>query len=143
MTDLPDVNVWLALVDENHARHNKAKEYWEEQSRPKIAFCRVTELGFLRLSTRKDVLSRPLTRVEAWDIYRRYRMEAGVAFIEDSSEIDAQFRMLSCAEDFPHRLWTDSYLAALADYRNCRVVSFDTDFKRFPSIDFLHLKVSE
>jgi predicted nucleic acid-binding protein len=32
MTDLPDVNVWLALVDENHPHHQTSRGYWQDQS---------------------------------------------------------------------------------------------------------------
>lgn len=139
MTDLPDVNVWLALADENHAHHEKARDFWQNQSAPKIAFCRITALGLLRLSTHPKVLSRPLSPAEAWDIYQRYRNEASVAFVEDTSAIDAAFMNMSLAADFPHHLWTDCYLAALAHHRACRIISFDSDFKRFPMLDFLHL----
>ncbi|HKK19456.1 MAG TPA: TA system VapC family ribonuclease toxin [Opitutales bacterium] len=139
MTDLPDVNVWLALVDENHAHHQKALIYWQNQSSPEIAFCRVTSLGFLRLSTHPKVLSRPLTPAEAWDIYQRYRNEANIVFVEDAPEIDAPFMSMSLTADFPHHLWTDCYLAALAHHRTCRIISFDADFKRFPELKFLHL----
>ena len=140
MTDLPDANVWLALVDENHSHHERAVAYWQDQSSPEIAFCRVTSLAFLRLSTHPKVLSRPLENQDAWDIYRRYRTEARVGFINDAPEVDADFMVLSRDNDVPHRLWTDCYLAALALYRNCRVVSFDTDFNRFPDLAFLHLE---
>lgn len=139
MTDLPDVNVWLALVDENHSHHDKAVAYWQDQSSPEIAFCRVTSLAFLRLSTHPKVLSRPLANNEAWDIYRRYRTEAGVGFIDDAPEVDTGFMALSRDDDFQHRLWTDCYLAALARYRNCRIVSFDADFNRFVGLAVLHL----
>lgn len=141
MTDLPDVNVWLALVDENHIHHRRARTYWQNQSGPEIAFCRVTTLAFLRLSTHPKVLSRPLTSDEAWDIYQRYRLDTQVGFVADSPEIDSSFMALSRGADFPHHLWTDGYLAALACYRSCRIVSFDSDFKRFPDLSFLHLCV--
>ncbi len=140
MTDLPDVNVWLALVDENHIHHESACAYWQDRSAPEIAFCGVTALAFLRLSTHPKVLSRPLTSGEAWDIYQRYRMEVG--FMVDSPEIDRGFMDLTRRMDFPHHLWTDCYLAALARFRNCRIVSFDTDFNRFPDLSFLHLAPS-
>jgi len=139
MTDLPDVNLWLALVDENHVHHQIARHYWQNRSSPEIAFCRVTSLGFFRLSTHPKVLSRPLVPAEARDIYQRYRNEAGVTFIEDTSEIDAEFMSMSITADFPHHLWTDCYLTALARHRACRIISFDADFKRFPTLDFLHL----
>jgi toxin-antitoxin system PIN domain toxin len=139
MTDLPDVNVWLALVDENHPHHQSSRDYWQNLSSSDIAFCRITLLGFLRLSTHPKVLSRPLAPVEAWAIYQRYRIEGEVIFVEDSSEIDAGFMSLSHSSDFAHHLWTDSYLAAFARFRGCRIVSFDTDFERFPDLNFLHL----
>ncbi len=139
MTDLPDVNVWLALVDENHFHHGKAAAYWQSQASPQIVFCRLTALAFLRLATHSKVLSRPLSPDEAWDIYQRYRIEANVGFIEDSAEIDAGFMSLSRAADFPHHLWTDCCLAAFARFRNCRIVSFDADFHHFTDLDFLHL----
>jgi predicted nucleic acid-binding protein len=56
---LPDVNVWLALADENHLHHPRALSYWHEESVPAMVFCRVTMLGFLRLGTHPKVLSRP------------------------------------------------------------------------------------
>lgn len=139
MTDLLDINVWLALADENHVHHESALNYWQNLSQAEMAFCRVTALGFLRLSTHPQVLSRPLTPDEGWDIYRRYRAEAHVSFIEDSEEIDRGFMALTRRPEFLHHLWTDCYLAALAQLRGCRVVSFDADFKHFAELKFLQL----
>ena len=141
MTDLPDVNVWLALVDENHIHHTRAVAYWQSESFPEVAFCRVTALGFLRLSTHPKVLSRSLTCDEAWNIYDRYRSEEEVAYIDDSAAIDPGFRELSCEVNFLHHLWTDAYLSALAQFKNCRIVSFDRNFERFPELVFLHLSI--
>ena len=141
MTDLLDINVWLALVDENHIHHSRAVVYWQNESFPEVAFCRVTALGFLRLSTHPKVLSRPLTSDEAWNIYHRYRSEGDVVFMDDSAAIDLGFRELSCEANFMHHLWTDAYLVALAQFKNCRIVSFDEDFERFPRLNFLHLSI--
>jgi len=139
MTDLLDVNVWLALVDENHVHHEKAITYWREQSASEIAFCRVTALAFLRLSTHPKILSRPLSSEEAWDVYQRYRVDARVGFILDSPGVDQGFMEYTRQSGFMHQLWTDCYLAALASFRNCRVVSFDQDFHRFSKLAFLDI----
>lgn len=109
--------------------------YWCEQSAAEIAFCRVTALAFLRLSTHPKILSCPLSPKEAWDIYQRFRDEAQVGFILDSPGVDQAFMVYSLEEGFIHSLWTDCYLAALASFRNCRVVSFD----RFPKLAFLDI----
>jgi toxin-antitoxin system PIN domain toxin len=139
MTDLPDVNVWLALVDENHAHHEKAVAYWQGESGSEIAFCRVTMLAFLRLATHPKVLSRALSPREAWDIYQLYRINFKVGFVFDSPEVDRDFMELSNLPGLPHHLWTDCYLAALAGFQKCRIVSFDQDFGRFSNTNFLHL----
>jgi uncharacterized protein len=54
--DLPDVNVWLALLNTQHPHHSSAKHYWEHAAAQHIAFCRITMLGLLRLSTNKVVM---------------------------------------------------------------------------------------
>lgn len=139
MTDLLDVNVWLALVDENHEHHAEAADYWQFQSNAQMAFCRVTSLGFLRLATHPKVLSRALTLDEAWAVYQRCREQSGVVFLEDSPEVDAAFKDFCGKTDWAHHLWTDAYLAALSLFRGSRLVSFDADFKRFKGLDFLQL----
>ncbi len=54
--DLPDVNVWLALVNPRHPHHPPAVGYWEQTAAPRIFICRITMLGLLRLSTHKLVM---------------------------------------------------------------------------------------
>jgi len=49
--DVPDLNLWLALIDPDHAHHARARYYWETEAAPDIGFCRVTMLGLLRLLT--------------------------------------------------------------------------------------------
>lgn len=139
MTDLPDINVWLALVDENHIHHTTASQYWHDQLNHQAAFCRITMLGLLRLSTHPQILSRTLTHEEAWGIYRQYLANPAVCFLAEPATTEAQFATLSLAINLPHRLWTDTYLAAFAMTTGCRLVSFDSDFKRFPNLNFLHL----
>jgi predicted nucleic acid-binding protein len=49
------------------------------------------------------------------------------------------FSALTLSPELPHSLWTDAYLAAIALAAGCRMVSFDSDFQRFPDLNFLHL----
>ncbi|MEQ1838841.1 MAG: TA system VapC family ribonuclease toxin [Verrucomicrobiales bacterium] len=140
MTDLLDVNVWLALADENHQHHTLAASYWAEQAAPTVVFTRVTMLAFLRLSTRPGVLTRALSADEAWRLYREYRSREAIGFLTDSPGLDEVYETLTMSEGFTHRLWTDSFLAALAIATGSRLVSFDVDFGRFVGLSFLHLK---
>jgi toxin-antitoxin system PIN domain toxin len=138
--DLPDVNVWLAMVDETHVHHSAARLYWEEAAAPQIAFSRVTMPGFLRLSAHSRVLTTPLSPREAWSIYEQFRALPEIGFISESSHVESCFCEFSAGDRFPLHLWTDAFLAAFARTRGCRMVSFDSDFKRFRGLDFLHLK---
>lgn len=139
MTDLPDVNVWLALVDENHVHHSAAQHYWQHQAASSVAFCRVSMLGFLRLSTHRSVLSRPLFPAEAWGIYQQYLDAVDVCFLDEAPALEEAFKELTCQSGFSQYLWTDACLAAFARSVGCRLVSFDSDFARFPNLDFLLL----
>jgi hypothetical protein len=140
MSDLLDVNVWLALADENHSHHAAAQRYWQNQAAPSVAFCRVTMLGFLRLATHRTVLSRSLSPGEAWEIYQRYLAQEDVDFVHESPTLEREFQTIACQPGFSSRLWTDAYLATFARSAGCRIVSFDTDFKGLlPDRDFLLL----
>lgn len=139
--DLPDINVWLALTDDRHAHHEAAQQYWNEQRAGEIAFCRVTMLALLRLVTNPQVMSGlPYTQGEAWNIYRTYRNLAIIRFQPEASTLETSFAALTTDSTLPHRLWTDAYLAAFAISTGNRLVSFDTDFQRFPNLDLLLLK---
>ncbi len=139
MTDLPDVNVWLALADENHIHHTAAQRYWQHQAAPAVAFCRISMLGFLRLATHRSVLSRPLSPAEAWAIYQQYLAQEDVGFVHETPATEGEFQTLTCQPGFSPQLWTDAYLAAFARSAGCRIVSFDSGFASFPGLEFLHL----
>ena len=137
--NIPDINVWLALVDQNHTHHASAARYWQDISKTEVAFTRVSMLGLLRLSTMPGVLSRPLSAVEAWAIYRQFLSDPNHRFLDEPATLEYHFAALTAQGALPHRLWTDAYLAAFAIASGCRLVSFDADFSRFPGLNFLRL----
>ena len=139
MNDLPDINVWLALIDKRHVHHLTASRYWADATVQNRAFCRVTANGFLRLSTQSKALPNPLSPHEAWITYRQFLSLPIIRWLPEPPELDVTYCALTCAPAFVHRLWTDAYLAAFAMTAGCRLVSFDGDFKRFAGLNFLHL----
>jgi predicted nucleic acid-binding protein len=56
MICLPDVNLWIALTSNRHLNHTRAKAWLEGMEGVRIAFCRITELGLLRLLTNQHVM---------------------------------------------------------------------------------------
>lgn len=139
MTDLLDINVWLALIDKRHVHHLAAARYWEQDAAKELAFCRVTMMGFLRLSTNPRALSNPLSSQEAWTIYRQFLALPIVRCLSEPLAMEEHFYTLTADAAFPPRLWTDAYLAAFCLAAGCRLVSLDGDFQRFQGLDFLHI----
>ena len=141
MSDLPDLNVWLALADPDHEHHARAKRYWEKESASRLAFCRVTMLGLLRLLTNRKVMrNAPFTPDQAWLAYRSFLALPEVSFLPESSAAESQMAAWTDSPTFASGRWTDAWLAAVAASARCRLVSFDADFRNFSGISFLHLK---
>jgi toxin-antitoxin system PIN domain toxin len=139
--DVPDLNLWLALIDPDHAHHACARRYWEHEAAVEIAFCRVTMLGLLRLLTNSRVMhGAPFTSAEAWDAYRAFAELPEVCFVEDCLAAEKRCEPWSRVPRFHAHRWTDAWIAALAASAGARVVSFDSDFTTFPDLDFLHLR---
>jgi len=142
--DLLDINVWLALADENHIHHVRARGYWEAESTPQIAFTRVTMLGFVRLLTNHKVMQgNPFTAHQAWDAYRAFRKLPEIIWMgeldEDALATDDVLVKWIGRAGFSTLHWTDGYLAAIAEMYGCRLVSFDGGFERYQPLNFLHL----
>ena len=139
--DVPDLNVWLALTDPDHQHHIRASHYWEQESLPCFAFCRVTMLGLLRLLTHPKVMSgNPFTVAEAWAAYSAYAALPDVRFSEESLLAEQHFANWTQQPGFTASRWTDAWIAAVAHAASARVVSFDSDFATFDGLRFLHLK---
>jgi len=139
-SDLPDVNVWLALSDTRHAQHAAARQYWNRQRAAQVVFCRVTMLGLLRTSSNaKAMHGQPFSNAEAWAIYQTFQGMPDCELWPDPPRLETAFASLTLDASLPHRLWTDAYLAAFAIAGGLRLVSFDTDFQRFAGLELLQL----
>lgn len=143
--DLPDVNVWLALADENHEQHGRARQYWESESAWQLAFTRVSMLGFVRLLTNRVVMrNQPFTVTEAWAAYRAFRALPEVIWLGEpeniAARVDEHLTGWAGAGVLSPLQWTDGHLAALALATDCRLVSFDGDFRRYAELTFFRLE---
>ena len=127
MTSLrfPDVNVWLAVAAPEHVHHTAAREWWERES-GRIAFCRFTQLGLLRLVTTAAAMGwQPLTMAEAWGVYDHFFEDGRVTFLPEPAEVDRQFRQQASGGAASPKLWADAWLLAFAVTAAGEVVTFD------------------
>ena len=131
---LPDVNVWLALALDRHVHYPSASEWFASIGRDSAAFCRVTQMGFLRLLSNPKVMAEDVvSRRDAWKLYESLMRDRRVFFAPERPEIEEVWKRHSTSRLPGAQLWTDAYLAAFAQVRSWTLVSFDTDFRRWRS----------
>lgn len=128
----PDVNVWLALTYEGHVHHLAARKWFE--ALPEVArlfFCRVTQLGLLRLLSTEAVMGNEvLSQSDAWMAYDRLTGDARISFLAEPPELDEYFRTFSRLPRPAPKDWADSYLAAFVEASNLNLVTFDRALHR-------------
>ena len=137
---LPDVNMLLAAAWGRHPHHAPAS-HWLNRVDAQVLLCRVTQMGLLRLLTLRTVMREDvITRAGAWRILDILRRDERVGWLEEPVSVDAVWRALSAREDFSSKLWTDDYLAAVAQASGLTLVTLDRALgERHPSVETLTL----
>jgi uncharacterized protein len=131
MTYLPDVNVWIALTVAEHVHHDSALKWADSVTGDAIAFCRVTQMSFLRLLTNARVMAGDVFTAErAWRLLDEIRGDRRIVFVAEPPGIEAGWRVLTDGRQIGANLWTDSYLAAFARSAGYTLVTFDRGFSK-------------
>jgi uncharacterized protein len=122
---IPDINVWLALATPEHIHNGVAKRWWQEQEGA-IAFCRLSQLGLLRLMTTAAAMDgKPLTIAEAWHVYDRFYDDDRVTFLPEPPEVEKQFRQKAVGKTASPKVWADAWMLAQASATGGVLVTFD------------------
>jgi toxin-antitoxin system PIN domain toxin len=138
---LPDVNVWLALASRRHIHHVIAAHWFQSIGRHEAAFCRITQLGFLRLLTNHHAMGIDVVgQVAAWQVYWELTRDYRVRFVPEPVGLEERWEQFTQEQRATTNLWTDAYLAALAQLRDLCVVSFDHAFNRRSGAQVLLLR---
>jgi uncharacterized protein len=132
---LPDINFWVALAFQSHEHHASAKAWMQSASGQSCCVCRLTQLGFLRLSTNRKIF--PLDALpmnEAWRIYDELLTDHRVVYAEEPDDIEVVWRSFTQHQTFSPKVWNDAYLAAFAQAADFEVVTFDKGFAQYKSV---------
>lgn len=126
MTYLPDVNVWIALAAEKHTLHHAARHWFSNLQDEKIVFCRLTQLGFLRLLTNKHVMQEEVMSPDrAWQAYRVLRSDRRIGYLPEPNDLAEAWDAFTEGRLSSPNLWTDAYLCAFAHGACLTLVTFD------------------
>lgn len=130
MRALLDVNVLLALLDQDHVHHSRARRWLEEHRDAGWASCAITQNGFLRIVSR-PAYPNSITPSSAVTLLRAATQTAhhefwpcGISLLDETLVAGRRIN--------GHRQITDVYLLALAARTQGRLVTFDRSIRTDP-----------
>jgi len=133
---LVDLNVLLYIVNEDAVHHQVSLDWWEEtlQGDEPMGLTWVVLLGFLRLSTNPLIFPHPLDAETALAKVGNWLSLDQTRLVQESDDHWHILSRLLAETGSAGNLITDGHLAALAIACGATLVSFDTDFARFPGL---------
>jgi uncharacterized protein len=133
---LPNINVWLALTFGSHVHHAIAKAWFDGLPSEAVCFfCRLTQMGFLRLATNPRVFgNQAVTLHDAWLKYDIFLGDPRVSFAEELPNLEKHWRGFTQVQRFSPHVWNDAYLAGFAIASNLELVSFDKGFLQYANL---------
>jgi toxin-antitoxin system PIN domain toxin len=127
--------VWLALTFSAHPHHKAAVEWFDEALPESCGFCRMTQQGFLRLSSNPKAFKiDALTMSAAWHAFDQLLGDERSCFVTEAPGVGDEWRALTSDDTFSAKIWNDAYLAAFAKMGGLQLVTFDKGFKRYPGL---------
>lgn len=125
MRALFDVNMLIALLDPDHAFHDRAHEWWGSHVEAGWASCPLTENGVVRIMSHPNYSRKlRLTPGELVALVRRFASGSDHEFWPDQVSLRDE-AVFDPSRLNSSRLVTDIYLLALAVSRGDRLVTFD------------------
>jgi toxin-antitoxin system PIN domain toxin len=127
----PDINVWVALTHGGHVHHPVAHHWFDSlPADVRFCFCRLTQLGLLRLLTAEAVMGdEVMNQSEAWAVYDRWISDDRVRLLEEPFGFEHRFRARTRLRHAATKAWADAYLAAFAETSQLTLVTFDRAFR--------------
>ncbi len=133
---IPDLNLLVYAHNAADQRHAAAREWWETclNGHEPVGMAWATLLGFVRLTTHRQVLVSPLPVATATGVVEEWLDQPIVRVLvpgrDHARHCFGFLKKLGVAGN----LTTDAHLAALALEYQAELHSTDTDFARFPGL---------
>ena len=133
---LVDANVLLYAVDRGAEHHRVAKAWLDAAigGPETVLMPWVSLLAFVRLVTHPSVYEHPLLVAQALNVVDGWLAAPAVIAPEPDARHSTRLRELLDATGRGGNLVNDAHLAALALQHRASVITFDSDFGRFPGV---------
>ena len=136
MRYVADANVLLPVLTEGHAHRDPAVEWWDACDDGDVGLCLPVRMAILRLLTNVRIMgSGTLRPTRAWDVVDQLIIDPRISLIEQTPPTHARHWHSNVLRREPSPdLWTDAWLAALAQAGDCEMVTFDRGFRSFSKL---------
>jgi toxin-antitoxin system PIN domain toxin len=133
-----DANVLLYAVNADAPRHGDARRWLDDSLSlgATVGFSWIALLAFVRLSTKPGIFPAPLSTSEALDDVDAWLGAPSAQVVEPTARHPSLVRGLLGAVGVGGNLVNDAHLAALSIEHRGAIVSYDSDFGRFPGVDW-------
>lgn len=133
---LPDINLLVHAYNGDSLSHRASSTWWEGllNGATPVGLAWVTVLGFIRITTHRQVMTRPLPASLACGHVRGWLARPCVSIVHPGDRHAAILFGFLEALGTAGNLTTDAHLAALAVEHQAELHSTDADFSRFPGL---------
>ncbi|HEX5070773.1 MAG TPA: type II toxin-antitoxin system VapC family toxin [Vicinamibacterales bacterium] len=133
---LADINLLVHAYDQESPRHARARQWWEDRlnDTEPVGLAWAAMLGFIRLTTNRQVMRNPWTAAEACAAVQSWLDRPAVTVIHPGDRHATILFGLLSALGAAANLTTDAHLAALAIEHQAELHSTDADFARFSGL---------
>ena len=137
---LVDANILLYAVNEDSRAHAAARGWLEDalNGPRRVGLPWLSLTAFVRVVTHPRALDTPLRPADAWGHVEAW-LDAPAAWIPEAGDAHrAILGRLIRDMELQGNLVTDAVLAAMCIEHGVPIVSADSDFARFPEVDWLN-----
>ena len=137
---LVDANILLYAEDALHPDNEGARLWWDDalSGSDPVCLCWPVLAAFVRIGTNRRVFETPLAISEAVARIDSWLDQPCTRIVRATERHWEVFRTLLADGNAPANLVTDAHIAALAIEHGCRLATADTDFARFPGLNWFH-----
>lgn len=135
-----DANLLIYAVNRDSPSHTRAREWLEEtlSGETAVGLPWICLLAFVRITTHRGILARPLSVSEALDFVDSWLNQPFVGLVSPGDNHWPILRNLLRATGTGGNLTSDVHLAALAIEHGATIHSADYDFQRFAGLEHVN-----
>ena len=136
MRYIADASVLLPLLSSDHPHHRVARGWWDECRDGEVGLCLPVRMALLRLLSNSRVMGSSVQRPEAaWSVVEALAAQSAMVAVDEiPASHAARWRENVAGREPTPDLWTDAWLAALAQAIGCEVATFDRGFRAFKGV---------